>query len=484
MPSGRLFTTAAARASAAAAVIALVAVTATPATGATPESSASMSRWTVTGPITGGVFGRPQTDSRFALEPFGYIEEEYFISGVATTYTDSPTHAEYTTRFVVRRPVAARAFNGTTIVEWNNVSAQFDNTPDRLWAHETMLREGYAYVHVSAQAAGHCCAPGSLKTTDPQRYQELSHPGDDYSFDIFTQVAEVISAPKNQVRDVDPMGGLRTKRVLAAGHSQSAFRLSSYVTDVQDTVRVIDGFLLDGGGKRGASASAPSVPVLNVLEEVFFTPEPASDAPNYRIWEVAGSAHADYWLLRHELDAADHTLVPGHEPYPAGWEEAEHEVAGNYGYDIEPRELVCAAGGNMFPKRYAVSAALIRLDEWIKGKGAPIQPPRAEFTATGLPARDEHGNVKGGLRLPPIDVPVARYLGASCGLLGATIPFDPETLTRLYPDHDAYVDKMRAATDAAVTKGILLPEDAADLMRRATESSIPRQGVRSPLPPN
>ncbi|WP_157362101.1 alpha/beta hydrolase domain-containing protein [Haloechinothrix halophila] len=456
-----------------------VLLAATPASG-TPQDRSDPD-WTVSGPIEGGVFDRPQTDSRFSLEPFGYVEEEYFITGTADTYTSEPSRADYTTRFVVRRPVHPARFNGTTIVEWNNVSAQFDNTPDWLWAHETILRRGYAYVHVSAQAAGHCCAPGSLKLTDPPRYEPLSHPGDDYSFDIFTQVAEAVSTPA--VRGVDPMGSLRTRRVLAAGHSQSGFRLSDYVTDVQDKAKVIDGFLIDGGGKRGASASEPSVPVLNVLEEVFFTPEPASAAPNYRLWEVAGSAHADYWLLRHETDAADHIVMPGHEPYPAGWEAAEHEVAGNYGYDIEPRELICTAGGNMFPKRYAVSAALVRLDEWVKGRGAPIQPPRAEFIETGQLARDEFGNVKGGLRLPPIDVPVARYLGASCGLFGATIPLDPATLAELYPDHQTYVAMMRDATDAAVNKGILLPEDAEDLMRRARQSSIPEHGVDSPLPP-
>ena len=31
----------------------------------------------------------------------------------------------------------------------------------------------------------------ALKTDDPERYGSLAHPGDDYSFDMFTQAAEL-----------------------------------------------------------------------------------------------------------------------------------------------------------------------------------------------------------------------------------------------------------------------------------------------------
>jgi hypothetical protein len=99
-------------------------------------------------------------------------------------------------------------------------------------------------------------------------------------------------------------------------------------------------------------------------------------------------------------------------------------------------------------------------------------------TITGLTgqiqlARDAYGNVIGGYRLPPIDVPVATYMGSTCSILGMTVPFDTTRLTQLYPTHQDYVAKMRRATDAAVARGWLLPADAKDLMKRATTSSIP-----------
>src|SRR5687768_13481579 len=138
----------------------------------------------VTGPIpsTQGSHGRPQTDSAFDLRPFGFVEEEYFVSGTAKTYTAEPTEADYTTRMLVRRPADPRKFNGTVIVEWNNVTAQHDQSPDYFWSYPMVLREGFAYVVVSAQKAGICCAPPlALQVIDNGRYKDLSHPGDDYS---------------------------------------------------------------------------------------------------------------------------------------------------------------------------------------------------------------------------------------------------------------------------------------------------------------
>ena len=128
---------------------------------AAPPKGASVPSPTVTGPIpsTQGSHGRPQTDSAFDLEPFGFVEEEYFVSGTAKTYTATPSTADYTTRMLVRRPADPKKFNGTVIVEWNNVTAQHDQTPDYFWSYPMILREGYAYVIVSAQKAGICCAP-------------------------------------------------------------------------------------------------------------------------------------------------------------------------------------------------------------------------------------------------------------------------------------------------------------------------------------
>src|ERR687893_338946 len=66
--------------------------------------------------------------------------------------TGSP--APYTSRIVVNRPVDARDFNGTVIVEWLNVSGGADASPDWMQAHVELIRRGYVWVGVSAQSVG------------------------------------------------------------------------------------------------------------------------------------------------------------------------------------------------------------------------------------------------------------------------------------------------------------------------------------------
>lgn len=424
-----------------------------------------------------GLHGRPQTDHTVDMAEYGYVEEEYLVSGTARTHDGTDATADYTTRIIVRRPEDRRDFNGTAIVEWNNVTAQHDQTPDWFWSRPMVVREGYAYVIVSAQQAGHCCAPLSLQTADPLRYGDLDHPGDAYSFDIFSQVGKVLLDPG----EVDPMDGLRVRQALATGHSQSAGRLQTYVNEVQPHARLFDGFLIDGLGSKTFPAE-PEVPVLHLLEEWGLDPAEPNVEDNYRLWEVAGASHGDYWILRQQFDAPERA-APRQPQHSREWGDAVDENAGNWGYDIEPRQLTCLGGGGMFPKRYAVSAALVQLDRWARtGQPAP-QPPRVEFDEDGNVVRDEFGNVVGGVRLPPIEVPVATYLGDACELFGLTIPFDPATLHQLYPTHEDYVAQMQQATDRAVAQGVLLPADAEDVMRRAHGSTIPVQGLGSPLPP-
>ena len=88
---------------------------------------------------------------------------------------------------VVLRPRDPSDFNGTVIVEWNNVSSG-EGFLNAYAGADRLLRAGFAVVGVSAQAVG-IEAEGlpSLKSFDAERYGSLHHPGDEYSYDIFTQ---------------------------------------------------------------------------------------------------------------------------------------------------------------------------------------------------------------------------------------------------------------------------------------------------------
>jgi hypothetical protein len=433
-------------------------------TGTAPSTVASP---TVTGPVTGGLRGHALWDSWYDLAELGYVEEEYFISGTARTYPET-TPADYTTRIIVRRPADAAAFNGTVLLDWVNVTAQFENAVDSIESHDFFHRAGFAYVHVSAQAAGLCCVPLlTPQAWDPLRYAGISHPGDDYSFDMFSQIARAMKAPLG----ADPMGGLPVTTVLAMGQSQSGTRLHDYIAQVQDEARVIDGFLVhaDGGANKQYPAD-PSVPVIQLMSEREATPEEPNVARNYRLWEVAGAAHQDFWIGYHQVFGASLRAELGVRR-PASADTELHQIAGNYGEQIHPLSFVCVVAGTQFPLRYVVSSAIHHLDRWAKTGVAPPVAARYEFDGSGQLARDQHGNARGGIRLPPIEVPVARYDSALCDLGGITIPFTELQLQMLYPTHADYACLMREATLRSIGEGFLLREDAEDLMTRVEAAS-------------
>ncbi len=366
-----------------------------------------------------GIHGHPLWDSWHELKSFGYEQHEYFVSGTARALDG--TTAPYTTRIVVFRPKDQSRFNGSVMLDWVNVTAQFENAVDTLEARETLLREGWAFVHVSAQKAGLCCTPLTPKVWDPQRYAAINHPGDPYSADMFSQVAKVI---RSHPTSLDPMGGLKVRRVIAAGQSQSADKLYAYVVNNQDDAHVIDGFLIHGNGTVKKTFPKPlTVPVLNLLSDREADPAPPTDDPLYRLWEVAGTAHSDYFI--------GYQSVYGNGPRTADQPAADDadyqqiiDKAGNYGQIPDLLLGTCTLAGAAMPMHYATSTALHELNLWIKTGEKPPAAPRFQFDPiTGQLAKDEYGNTEGGIRLPPIEVPVATYVSTSCYLGGITVPF-------------------------------------------------------------
>ena len=196
----------------------------------------------------------PDVMRDYDLATLGYEETEYAVSGTAPSYelkgergadgkwdVGPGAEASYRTRIVVRRPVDPARFSGTVVVEWHNVSAGIDAAPDWGFFHRHLTAQGHAWVGVSAQKVG---IDGGgfvesihLKLLAPERYAELEHPGDAWSFGMYTQVAELVRLPADQ----NPLGGLTAHHVLAAGESQSAACLVTYINAVDPLTQVFDG---------------------------------------------------------------------------------------------------------------------------------------------------------------------------------------------------------------------------------------------------
>ncbi len=432
-----------------------------------------------------------------SLAAVDYVEQEFVAAGLATSYAAPdglPTDgrfalqeagsAEYRTRIVVRRPASPDRFNGTVVVEWLNVSGGVDAGPDYSFMAEEIVRSGFAWVGVSAQLIGveggpvvvtvpnASDLPGKgIKKIDPARYGTLHHPGDAYSYDMFTQVARALRVNSHGV-----LGRLRAERILGVGESQSAGTLTTYVDGIQPLSDAFDGFVIHsrGGGAApiettsgyfdvvAAIAGPPTiirtdteVPVLIVETESDVTSilgyynARQEDSENIRLWEIAGTAHADAYLI------------------------------GAAAAGIE-----CGAPINDGPQRFIVRTALRAMDAWVRGDEAPPAAPRLVVdVGSGRPVirRDADGNALGGIRTPQVDVPVAALGGEPgpapsiiCLLLGSTRPFSDERLRQLYPDAATYLDAYQRATDAAISAGFVVPEDRQAVLDDARPDVIPQ----------
>jgi hypothetical protein len=451
---------------------------------------------TVDGPLTAGG-GINLVAARGPALDATWVREEYTIEGDAIRYTSegelsadgmwsltSGESAGYRTRFVVVRPKDATAFNGTVVLEWLNVSAGFDSPPDYSYLGDELIRGGYAWIGVSAQHVGIEGGPvavptplsdavragDGIKAIDPERYGDLHHPGDAFSFDMFTQLARTLRTPG----DVDPLGGLNVERIIAAGESQSAYALTSYANGVQPLTGQFDGFLIHSRGGGAAPLGEPGagvdmvtavtgtptmirtdldVPVLvlqtetDVLGILNYLPARQPDTDLVRVWEIAGTAHADAYLVG--------------------------PVADSFG---------CARPVNNGPLHLVAKAAIRHVDAWVRDGTAPPAAPPLETAGTPATfAVDANGNVLGGVRTPHVDAPVdvlsglpADATSVICLLFGTTTPLPAERLAELYASREDYLARFTAATDAAIAAGFILPEDRDAALAEAQPDRIAR----------
>ncbi len=428
------------------------------------------------------------------LSQVGYQQKEYILAGIARSYTptlplpsdgklfvtaDAEVVAgDYNTRLVVLRPIDPTDFNGTVIVEWFNVTAGSDTFPDWLMAHNEYIRSGYAYVGVSAQAVG---VNSLIDWPVPEiaaRYVSLVHPGDSYSYDIFSHAGLLAGETASPL-----LGGLTADVVIADGESQSASRMVTYINAIQPVENVYDGFFVHSRGRSGSAlrqapfptVSLPSpTPIRDDLTVPVMVVQAEGDVINsnlairqddsqfYRAWEMAGTSHVDAY-----------TLTGGGDP---GDGSRAHTM---FGYMRVPYNLFgCTNGFNAGPQTYIVQAALRGLDTWVRTEVAP--PIAARLTDNSSSpvefARDVNGNALGGVRSPHVDVPVATLDSVNsappggfvfCRLFGRTIPFTPTRIVELYPTKFDFTQMWSDAIDTSVANGFMLHASGEDLKAAA-----------------
>jgi hypothetical protein len=267
---------------------------------------------------------------------------------------------------------------------------------------------------------------------------------------------------------------LHPKYLLAAGESQSAFALVTYYNGVQPLTHAFDGFFVHSRGASGLPLVEPgkyadiagslggtatimrtdqAAPVMDIQTETdvasllnsYAARQP--DSPTFRLWEVAGTAHADAHLLGAQASSID-----------------------------------CGVPINNGAMHIVAKAALQALTQWVEAGKPPITAPRIDVNlVAGKPVvqRNADAIALGGIRTPPVEVPVSAPSGAPgpnpdtiCLLLGSEKPFTAARIAQLYPSRADYLRKYTASVDATIKAGFALADDRAALLAFAQPSVV------------
>jgi hypothetical protein len=443
------------------------------------------------------------------LASYRYVEEEFFISGLANVYEwyhikTGPAKvrtpdAPYTTRILVRRPAEEERFSGNVVVEPFNWARGYDG-PWCAWSesHEYLLAHGDVWVGVTVRPS----SVVGLQNFNPVRYAPLSfknplppeetcqNPGcyptpssplteDGLTWDILSHVGALMKSADPS----SPLAGYNVEYVYASGATGGD--LSAYVNAVHPLAKldsgkpIYDGYLIKCTGSPGCINQCEpkvtpddprcklyaDVPVIRVMTQsdilgvgphpdwACLQRRPDGDKPGeqFRLYEVAGSYIQSTYPLRSSPCKED-VIATG-----AKWIEAF----------AVPREVP----EHEFPLRYIMNGAFANLDLWVR-KG--IAPPRADRLATigEYPDisfdLDGFGNVKGGVRTPYVDVPTVKYHSD-----GKVVPLDKELLKNLYPSHEHYVSEVDRHTDALLKGRWITEADARAIKEKAVKIEIP-----------
>jgi hypothetical protein len=369
-------------------------------------------------------------------EDFGYVTEEFFVSGIANGMS-------YKTRILVRRPEPAERFSGIVVAESmhsNGFAVTFEP------ARKSLLLRGHVHVEIAAQQGN---VNNTLKGFNPQRYASLSIPSGQQASEIIAQVGVLLkSNPAN-------------RRLILQGTSQASGVLRTYQAQKHFQARgadgspIVDGYLATStlGSAPMMVVDVPTVHMPTMTEVNSGAPSGAlfrradSDEPGnrYRLYEVAGMPHAN-------------------------------------GRDTLPLE--CALPVSDFPWGAMAAMGLHHLVRWVD---QGIVPPRAtpleidnELADGSRLALDASGNVRGGVRNTYVDVPAAVYGVPNapsnvflCSIAGWRVPYTEDTLRDLYGNKGGYISRLNRRLMELVREGWMLPEYTDDVRTDAHASQIP-----------
>lgn len=482
---------------------------------------------TVQGPVPTGpgneVLGAaevPGAELSIPLTPFGYVEEEYFVSGTAAAYRHSAAGPEvlspdlpYTTRIVIRRPADAKRFSG--VVHFEPIHPTQGYTGQWYVLGRYLMSRGDIYVAAgvgdadqgwsgSPHYADKSAPVGSQSVTkwfEPGRYATLQWPAEE---GIRYQVMADIGRKLRSTDADNPLRGLTVRAILVGGWSYTGSIQRVFInegfhdrTRLPDGRPVFDGYLVGVSSKWNDPGYLPlyndepvvavgdprrefkstDARVIEFLTESEIELGPASQSPDsdariggHRVYELGGVIHVanlnDPTLPKRARPVVTQLLTHG---YPED--------------ELHPADPVfsCPLPQTDVPEGAFVRAAVDNLRQWVLEAKAP--PRSAPLALNGARiARDEIGNPKGGIRAAEFVAPLARYgryAGSDQPACRADKPYPAVFLLRnelsmaqlvhRYQSPQHYLQLYDSQIDTLVKQRWLLPEDALRLKAKTRE---------------
>lgn len=402
-------------------------------------------------PVAGSGLAMPD------LERVGYVQEEYVITG---TVDGKP----YRTSLLVRKPKDMKRFSGLVGVETIHAAGAipFWGTGREVWAPG-----GHGWVAVASQRSA---LETQVKKFNPVRYASLfvpeaaagangmaASPQDRISQTIMTQVGALLKSNSAN----GPFAGARVRYLLMGGSSQTGGTTLRYIEQSHVAARlpngkpIYDGYLPMEAFSTSRIAGG-DVPVIHAVGE--------GDFALFRL----GNPDVRF-SIREDADAASDRF---REYEFAG---ASHVPTRGQTKNSKPGEYP-----SQFPTQPFYKMALLHLIDWVTKGTVPPRGPRLEQTAAGVMVRDEHGNVKGGIRSPWVDVPIAHIIASppldsdgnrSRAQMGIQENFPQAKLAQLYGTREAYLQKFNRGIDALVAGRWITAPDGVKL--KAEEAARP-----------
>lgn len=436
----------------------------------------------------------PELSMGVDLSRYGYAEEEYLFRGTATVWRHDADGAHeavkadlpFCTRVLVRRPASGRS---SGLLQVEPLHPDLDSA--LIWnaIHPWILRGRHTWMGVTVFAP---VARQLTELVDPERYREVDIPEDGMLYDVLG------SAIRSAI--AGDFGQIRAERVILAGMSATGSFCRVVLQDgfhgrwMRDDERhLIDGYVI---GISSGGAGVAGYPPLSEQDAVLAADDPRRtiDPRDAIAFEVLSETEAETHEPVTRADSDDpHSLYRLYEIGATAHIEAhpsvltnlqQYERSGGVRPAFEVRERRSDARFDLY-----LRGAFEAMHRWLANGELPPGAERFEHRhGTEELVRDASGNVLGGVRTPWLTVPTAAYAPHSTAseeserppewmpfgdpqmlarLVGSMRPFTIAELRERYGSRAGYLDRFALAVRDQVRSGLLLDDDADELLREA-----------------